>query len=259
MPLVAATEVNLSDRLEIISKFSIGSAHDIGNQLAVIMGYCDVLERNAVPDSRSSTAVKNMRHAVQNIHTLSQQLLAWTTNYEPKLIRTDVNALLCDNERTLASILGFFVTFNVTLTPDLPPIMADPAWLIRAISNLVTNAGNALRNVPTGGKKEVEISTFAVDDGVEICVRDSGSGMTPETRLRILAGESFTLKGGHIGMGLGIVRTVVEMMNGKLTLLSELGVGTTFIIWATSADTIRRGELPELIPIATPLEPLPAA
>jgi len=224
------------------------------------MGYCDVLERGAVPDSRSSAAVKNMRHAVQNIHTLSQQLLAWTTNYEPRLERTDINGLLADNERTLASILGFFIRFKLTLTPRLPAIMADPAWLMRAISNLVANAGNALRNVPTGEKKEVEVSTFAVDDGVEICVRDSGSGMTPETRLRILAGESFTLKGGHVGMGLGIVRTVVEMMDGKLTLHSELGVGTTFIIWVASADTVRKGENLEVMPpIATPLEPLPAA
>jgi two-component system, NtrC family, nitrogen regulation sensor histidine kinase NtrY len=113
---------------------------------------------------------------------------------------------------------------EMQLDRRLGPIAADPELLHRALSNLVLNAMDAM---PKGGTLTLRTRR---DDGkvaVEVC--DTGSGLTPEECERIFT-PYYTSKQHGTGLGLAIVQSVVSDHGGRISVHSEPGKGTTFVI-----------------------------
>jgi two-component system, NtrC family, nitrogen regulation sensor histidine kinase NtrY len=116
------------------------------------------------------------------------------------------------------------ITCQLELAKDLDPIAADPELLHRAISNLVLNAMDAM---PEGGTLTLRSSR---DDGkVIIEVADTGSGLTHEECERIFT-PYYTSKQHGTGLGLAIVQSVVSDHGGRISVRSQVGRGTTFVI-----------------------------
>jgi signal transduction histidine kinase len=113
---------------------------------------------------------------------------------------------------------------NVSLDEKLPVIAADAELLHRALSNLVLNAMDAM---PNGG--ELALRTRRDGGKVIIEVSDTGSGLTPEECERIFT-PYYTSKQHGTGLGLAIVQSVVSDHGGRITVQSEPGRGTTFVI-----------------------------
>jgi two-component system, NtrC family, nitrogen regulation sensor histidine kinase NtrY len=123
---------------------------------------------------------------------------------------------------------------KVDLDQSLEPIAADPELLHRALSNLVLNAMDAM---PQGGT--LTLSTRRDDGKVRIEVADTGSGLTPEECERIFT-PYYTSKQHGIGLGLAIVQSVVSDHSGTISVKSEPGRGTTFVIeFLQNADTLQ--------------------
>jgi two-component system nitrogen regulation sensor histidine kinase NtrY len=113
---------------------------------------------------------------------------------------------------------------KLELDQNTEPIAADPELLHRAISNLVLNAMDAM---PNGGTLTLRSRR---DDGKAIIeVADTGSGMTPEECERIFT-PYYTSKQHGTGLGLAIVQSVVSDHGGRISVRSEPGHGTTFVI-----------------------------
>jgi signal transduction histidine kinase len=113
---------------------------------------------------------------------------------------------------------------RLELDQNAEPIAADPDLLHRAISNLVLNAMDAM---PNGGTLTLRSRH---DDGKAIIeVADTGSGMTPEECERIFT-PYYTSKQHGTGLGLAIVQSVVSDHGGRISVRSEPGHGTTFVI-----------------------------
>ncbi|MGA7905772.1 MAG: ATP-binding protein [Candidatus Sulfotelmatobacter sp.] len=110
------------------------------------------------------------------------------------------------------------------LDPHLEAIAADPELLHRAISNLVLNAMDAM---PQGGT--LTMRTQNEESQVRIEVADSGSGLTPEECERIFT-PYYTSKQHGTGLGLAIVQSVVSDHKGRISVQSQPGRGTTFVI-----------------------------
>lgn len=115
--------------------------------------------------------------------------------------------------------------------PNLPPVLADADLLARAVSNLVTNA---IKYSPAG--REIIIETGADERSVRVTVADHGSGIPKESLAQIfekfyrvprLQAEDAT----GAGLGLAFVREVADMHGGRVTVESELDVGSTFSFW----------------------------
>ena len=106
----------------------------------------------------------------------------------------------------------------------LPEIAADPELLHRALSNLVLNAMDAM---PKGG--DLRLRTRRDDGKIVIEVSDTGSGLTPEECARIFT-PYYTSKQHGTGLGLAIVQSVVSDHGGRISVQSEPGRGTTFVI-----------------------------
>ncbi len=116
------------------------------------------------------------------------------------------------------------ITCKLELNESLPTIAADPDLLHRALSNLVLNAMDAM---PDGGA--LALRTRRDDGKVIIEVSDTGSGLTREECERIFT-PYYTSKKHGTGLGLAIVQSVVSDHGGRISVQSEPGRGTTFVI-----------------------------
>src|SRR6185437_14697286 len=110
------------------------------------------------------------------------------------------------------------------------PLMVDPELLHRALSNLVLNAKDAM---PEGGT--VTLSAQNRESNVEICVSDTGQGLTPEECERLFT-PYYTTKQHGTGLGLAIVQSVVADHAGTIAVESREGHGATFVITLPRAD-----------------------
>ncbi|MBD3163519.1 MAG: hypothetical protein GF346_13555 [Candidatus Eisenbacteria bacterium] len=124
---------------------------------------------------------------------------------------------------------GKEVKIAVSVAPRLPDVYADPDRILEAMRNLVENAAKY-----SGESVAIEIEARAGRrDEVEIHVRDNGFGMDKATRSRLFV-RSYRGKGadgrspGGLGLGLSIVREILERHGGRITVTSGLDVGTTF-------------------------------
>jgi two-component system nitrogen regulation sensor histidine kinase NtrY len=126
------------------------------------------------------------------------------------------------------------IACHLELDGNLGPIAADPELLHRAVSNLVLNAMDAM---PDGGG--LTLRTNHDDGKITIEVADTGSGLTPEECERIFT-PYYTSKQHGTGLGLAIVQSVVSDHGGRISVQSQPGQGTTFIIeLPRSRDTLR--------------------
>ena len=110
---------------------------------------------------------------------------------------------------------------------DLPPVECHAQMLNQVFLNILVNAGQAIE-----GEGKIAVRTRREGDDVEVSISDTGRGIKPEDRSKILAG-GFTTKAVGVGTGLGLAiskKIVEETHGGSLSFESEVGVGTTFHI-----------------------------
>ena len=103
----------------------------------------------------------------------------------------------------------------------------DKTQLIRVVTNLVKNS---IQAIPDDSKNPIiEVRVFSDGDNVKITVNDNGFGITEDTKTKIFE-PKFTTKSSGMGLGLAMVKNIVETYNGSITFTSQLGEGTTFIV-----------------------------
>jgi signal transduction histidine kinase len=116
---------------------------------------------------------------------------------------------------------------SVSLAPDLPSLHADPRALQLMLINLLTNA---IKFTPAGGRVRLAVQQ-APDGGCLFEVSDTGIGIAEADISRVLepfvqAGETAADRHGGAGLGLSIVKRLIELHGGRLELNSRLGAGT---------------------------------
>lgn len=153
-----------------------------------------------------------------------------------------------------------------TLTVDVPRhglrVHGDPTRLGQVVSNLLTNAA---KYTPPGG--EISIAAERVADEVVLCVRDSGIGITKDVLPRVFdlfvqERQALDRSQGGLGIGLTIVRNLVERHGGSVSARSEgPGKGSEFVVRLPAAGKADDGDdaLPPLLPRRTTSEPPPGA
>jgi signal transduction histidine kinase len=124
-------------------------------------------------------------------------------------------------------------------TPNLPIVKVDPSEFSRAIKHLLTNAVTH-----TGQGGAVYLRSRQDNGQVGIEVQDTGSGIDPKHQTRIFemfyrSNPARPLHEGGIGLGLSIVKMIVEAHDGHVTLQSAPGAGSTFTIWLPAAPSAR--------------------
>ena len=151
---------------------------------------------------RAHDIIRNVRNTIKKSHpTLSRIDVNELVAKVAHIVRPDAVAHSCDLETSLAT--------------DLPVIEGDPVQIQQVLVNLVSNAFDAMRQTPPGERK-VEISTAGDGVGkVRLSVRDHGTGIRTEVHERLFD-RFFTTKEQGLGMGLAIVRSIVESHGGEI-------------------------------------------
>jgi signal transduction histidine kinase len=106
--------------------------------------------------------------------------------------------------------------------------VADERRLFNALYNLINNA---IPEVPPGGTITVSAREEPIGVALYVTVEDTGKGIPPEIRDTLFTPAAKSSKHGGTGLGTKIVKDVVDAHHGKITVESELGVGTTFHIY----------------------------
>ena len=119
------------------------------------------------------------------------------------------------------------LSFRMTLGANLPIVVFDRILIEQVVVNLLTNALDAVRDIPANERWIDVMTDLARDGSVRVAVRDSGAGLDAEAD-DALYRPFYTTKADGLGLGLAICRSVIEAHTGRLWHDAETGKGTTF-------------------------------
>ena len=234
-----------SQKLEAIGRLAGGVAHDFNNILMSIMGSADLLLMEIPETEPTGIEVNEIKESVRRGAALTRQLLAFSRRQATVSKRFDVNDVIGGMDTMLRRLMGPEIEFEVIRGSGPMMVVADPAQIEQVVLNLVVNARDAM---PDGGRLTVKIEEIDVDENVSghvdgktgryVClsVADTGTGMSEKTRAKLFE-PFFTTKeeGKGTGLGLSIVYGIVKQSGGYVIVTSELGRGSTFLIYLPSA------------------------
>ena len=240
-----------SQKLESLGQLAGGIAHDFNNMLMVILSRVELLLRQNRGNPQQTRYLEDIKTAAAKSGGLTQQLLAASRRQvlQPQIVY--INEIVMSAVRLLSSSIGEDISLRTQLDPNLGPVYADPGKLHQVLMNLTLNARDAM---PNGGVLSIETRNFDVSRSymgqhphlregayVVLIVSDSGVGMPSEVQQRIYD-PFFTTKETGTGLGLAVVRGIVEQTGGHIWLYSELGHGTTFKIFFPRHGTAHAGD-----------------
>ncbi|MDB5408240.1 MAG: Histidine kinase [Rhodospirillales bacterium] len=248
-----------AQKMEAIGNLTGGMAHDFNNILAIIIGNLDLARPRIAGDAETDELVGECLESALRGADLTRRLLAFARRQPLRPRRFDVNELVANAVKLLRRLLDENVVISLDLPPETWPVLADPAQLEAALTNLATNARDAMPNggtllIATGNRQldEDYAATHpevVAGDYAMIEVSDTGSGMAPEVVSRIFE-PFFTTKDRDKGTGLGLsmVFGFMKQSGGHVNVYSEPGVGTTFRLYLP-----RSGEAAEATSSAAPV------
>jgi signal transduction histidine kinase len=221
-------------------------SHDVKNMLMPLVTGTDLLaeeigdlfktlpETEAVRTQQShhvcEEVIRMLRNSSQRIQDRMKSIADYVAvtsapqNFEPcqisKIAGSVAKSLhvLVKQRRLMLRLVGL---------DSLPPIMADENRLYSALYNLVHNA---IPEVPAGGSITIRGFHDTGDHFIAVAVQDTGRGMPPEVRDNLFTKRLVSRKSGGTGLGTKIVKDAVDSHGGQITVDSEEGKGTTFLI-----------------------------
>jgi two-component system cell cycle sensor histidine kinase/response regulator CckA len=217
-------QLRQSQKMESIGKLAGGIAHDFNNLMTAVMGYSDLLLRDAVGADREK--VDAIRDSAVRASELTRQLLAFSRRQVLQTQEIDVRDVVERMDTLLNRLIGEDVHLQTLFGSDPVIVRADKTQLERVVMNLAVNARDAM---PDGGTLTVTVLTD--DDTAVLSVVDDGIGMDEETLAHIFE-PFFTTKSlaESSGLGLSTVHGIVGQSGGTVVVDSEPGRGTTFTV-----------------------------
>jgi len=200
-------------------------AHDFNNLLTVVGGNIELALLDDADVARRAL-LNEARTSVDRGAQLVRQLLAYSRKSRMQLATVDLAHLLTGLQSVLRRTLPSHLELSFVETGGSFLVKGDAALLESAIFNLVVNARDAIG--PARGRITISLETDATGERVVLTVADDGPGMAPEVLERAIE-PFFTTKGVGEGSGLGLpmVKGLVEQMGGGLALESAQGAGLT--------------------------------
>ncbi len=246
-----------SQQVEAVGHLAGGVAHDFNNLLTVIGGNLELARLSADDTSRPLLAAAEQ--AAARAADLTRKLLGYARRNQMAPGPVDPAEVLAAVAAAVAWGADPKVRVRVEVAPDCGPALADPGLLHQAILNLGVNARDAL---PAGGT--ITLSAEPVDAPLErgtaeplirFSVTDTGVGMTAEVRDRVFD-PFFTTKevGKGTGLGLPMVRGIVEQHRGRVEFTTAPGAGTRFDVYLPAAPVVapENTPTPPEIPVPAP-------
>jgi signal transduction histidine kinase len=226
----AQDELIKKERLAAIGQMASVVGHEIRNPLAVINNSIyfikTKLSTGQEPDPKIAKHIKIIESEIQQANGIINEILTYSRQREMQLERVQLNHWL----EELLSVYPFppHIKVDKQFDPVDPPLMIDATEMQQAVRNLI---GNGIEVMPPPKGGYVTIRTRIPEPGwVQIDIGDSGAGIPPDVLDKIFA-PFFTTKARGTGLGLAVVRKVIDRHKGRVDVESQVGIGTTFKIF----------------------------
>lgn len=218
-----------SEKMAAFGQLGAGIAHEVKNPLAGILGYAQLSMRKVDQDSPVYRNLAVIEKETKRCKTIIENLMKFARHETGDMRLSDLNQIVEDAVAIVDHQLSINqVTLIRDLAQDLPKIMADANQLQQVLLNFFINAQQAM----DGNPGEVRVSTRLTEDGrVEVCVKDTGPGMSPEIQAKIFE-PFFTTKpaGKGTGLGLSVTYGIIRDHKGVVRIESEVGKGAAFFV-----------------------------
>ncbi len=234
-----------TQRLETIGLLAGGVAHDINNIVMIILGIASLARRRAAVGSSLERDLSTVETASRRAAAICNQLLAFAGKGQLDVELLELDAVVAETVQLVAASLPPPLAIEVEVEARLA-VEADSTQLRQLVMNLVLNAAEAVGDRAGGVIVRVALATppmlvaASVDDFgfapsascdyVMLEVRDTGAGMTPETRARIFE-PFFTTKARGRGLGLAAALGTVRAHAGGLHVETKPGAGSSFRVF----------------------------
>ncbi len=250
-------------KMEAISELSGGIAHDLNNQLGIIIGYLDFLKEHLGGEQKQEKWVDTATNAALHCTDITRQLLSFSRTASHQTDTLNINMTLQKLQPMIARTLGPTIKTEYFLSDNLWLTELNPAEFQDALLNIINNTRDAM---PAGGKLLIETSNKFMDEQsaalnplarageyVQIMISDNGCGMSLENLERIFEPFYTTkAKGKNTGLGMAMVYGFVKRGNGFINIDSEIDCGTILRLYLprtrTSTTTLETDNTNEVAP-----------
>jgi two-component system sensor histidine kinase DctS len=210
-------------------------AHELNQPLAAISSYTagalNVLERAdqgiAIEPALLRRALEQARQQAQRAGQIIKSVHEFVKKSEPQRETVDIHNVV-EDVRALIELQArkWYVSLQIDLPAQLPPVQADRVMLEQVLLNLTRNGVEAMAEVRPE-QRMLRISASADAAQVSVSVIDNGHGIAPDVAERLFS-PFFSTKAEGMGMGLSICRTAIEFHGGTLNHAPNPGGGTVF-------------------------------
>ncbi len=217
------------NRGELINTMS----HDLRSPLTAILSYVELMARVGELNERQLEFAGEVRRSVKTITTLLEDILNLERNEDETAIQRELIPTVellreaADSVQSKAQLKRQW--FDVDLTGDLPQIVGNRVRLRQAFVNLIDNA---VKYTPEGGV--IKVTAQYTPEQVFIHIIDNGIGIPTEDQLyvfdKFFRVDEVAESHDGTGLGLNLVKSIVESHNGRIWVESEPGVGSSFIV-----------------------------
>ena len=234
-------KLRASERLSALGLLAAEIAHEIRNPLTVMQMLFHALVESLQLDATSQRDAALIGEKMRQMNRILDQVLSFARSSEP--IKDAVEAQQIFDDVFLLTrhkLQQQGIELRSSVPDDLPLFRADREQIEQVLLNLILNAAEAM---PKGGSLRLSagVEEFEKEPYLVLSVRDNGEGMTP-AQIDSLFAPFLTYKESGTGIGLAIVKKIMENHSGKVHVESKVGQGTRFKL---------------LFPIADPLAPTP--
>ena len=249
-----------SQKLDTVGQLTGGVAHDFNNLLSIINGYCEILTPKIATLPAAQKDLQEIHRAGIKASSIARQILEFSRRQEMEVRVINYNTLIREIADIIRRIGGEAVALELRLSSDLGNVRIDPTQFQQVLINLCFNARDAM---PDGGKLTIRTYNYQAKGAAArrkpetnvgrfaaLQISDTGYGMDETVRWRMFE-PFFTTKPSGTGLGLAMVQNIVTQADGHITVLSEVGVGTTLDIFLPETSE------PE-VTLVTALPSLPA-
>jgi signal transduction histidine kinase len=221
-----------SQKLTALGELVSTTTHEFNNVLTTVINYAKLGMRHKDAPTRDKSFEK-IHDAGQRAAKITNSILGFARNRAEGLEATDLRRVFDDAMVLLEREMMKYKIRVETQYDAVPPALANGNQIQQVLLNLLINARQAM---PSGGQLTLKLSHDTALNMVEMTVRDTGTGMTPEVLKRIFeprfstkSGPDASGKGGS-GLGLSMCRSIIEAHHGRIRVESAPGKGTAFVI-----------------------------
>lgn len=225
----AKNRIMESERLAMIGQLAAGVAHELNNPLQGIVAYSHLLLEKMPGEDPMRGSIEKIVTQADRSKEIIRGLLDFSRQTKPQKMLSNVNHILLECVSLVEKQALFHnIEIEKDFVGNLPLISIDPSQIQQVFMNIIINAAEAMEG---NGRLTLETSFDPVEKTVDVMFTDTGHGIREEDKQRLFDPFFSTKEVGHgTGLGLAISYGIIREHKGTITVESEIGKGTTFII-----------------------------